>query len=141
MLNQKMNRRQASGVMLSAAALATLATFPAAVRAVQPVVPKKEKDKDKDKSKPGQPTGGEFDKILRPGKMHDWTLRVTVNVSAFVETDGNGMPVIHDFDLTSAAVVFPVLKKTASHKVYINEVKGTLKFNDIVYDTFDGSSQ
>jgi len=93
--------------------------------------PKKEKDKDKDKHPAGKKTL-ELSKLFTPGKKHDWTLQVSVDVSAYTEKDSKGMPVVHDFNLDSATVVFPVLKETCCHKSYTRIVKSELKFNDVL---------
>jgi hypothetical protein len=143
MASNDISRRQAGAIMLSGAAIVALLSTPGARASLVPQ-PAGGRPRAPGKSKPDKQPGptpvGEFEKLLIKGKTHDWTLKVVVNVQAFVERDSKGMPVVHDLSFDSAAVVFPLLKSSSWHKIYTNEVKGTLKLNDIIRDTFDGSS-
>lgn len=132
--NPNINRRTAGQLMLSAAAAAYLA--PGAL-AAQPFG---EKDKDKEKDKKKQPAGKtpaaprlDPEKIIRSDNPHDWTLRGEVNVRSFVEGKRNlkrEIPKVHEFEFTSAAVVFPLLKSSSTHRCYDQELKSKLQFDE-----------
>ncbi len=135
MSKSKINRREAGHLMLSAAAAAYLA--PGAL-AAQPFG-----NKDKDKDKKSQPKGKEpvkaappqidMTKLVVPGKQHDWTLKGEINVQAWVEQrDLRQSPQVHEFEFTSAHIVFPVLRASASHRMYDRELKSELRFNETV---------
>lgn len=54
--------------------------------------------------------------LLKREKPHDWTLRAVVTVRVNVEIDRKTkMPRKEDFDIQTAAVVFPFLRETAGH--------------------------
>lgn len=102
----------------------------------------------------GQPTGrGRQDKsspanppppksfladVIKKGKTHDWIFKPTVHVQAYQE-DPNRAPndrplIIGQFSFSTAAVVFPVLKGTASSEVDTDGLKSELTFNDATVD-------
>jgi len=127
MSGNEVTRREA--VMLSGAAALYLLASGQATAMAQPLGKKKkdnDKDDDDDDKKP------DLSKLLLAGDSHDWTLKVDVNVNAYVERDGKGMPVSHDFNLATAAIVFPVLKDSASHKTYPATLTSKLTFNDVL---------
>lgn len=128
-----MNRRQAGHAMLAAAAAAYLT--PAAL--AQPF--EKDKDKDKDKKKNSRDTAKtpniDFDQLVKPGKRHDWTLRGEINVRSWVRPPADRkreLPDPQEFSFTHAAVVFPLLRGSASHRSYDAELKSKLQFNESV---------
>lgn len=133
---KQLSRRQAGQLIAGgSAALVLLSAGGAAGSPLGLAQPKKEKEKDKDKKK--QPPAAakkpmELVKLFTPGKKHDWTLQVSVDVNAYVQKDGNGMPVVHDFNLDSATVVFPVLKDSSCHRSYTRIVKSEMKLNDVL---------
>jgi hypothetical protein len=135
MSNPKINRREAGHLLLSAAAVACLS--PGAL-AAQPFG-----DKDKDKDKKNQPKGKEpvkataptidMNKLITPAKIHDWTLKGEINVQSWVEQrDLRQSPQVHEFEFTSAHIVFPVLRSSSCHRVYDRELKSELRFNETI---------
>lgn len=130
MNGKNLSRRQAGQLILGgSAALCLLSAGQASGSPFGLMQPKKDKDKDK---QPAAKKAMDLTKLLVPGKKHDWTLQVVVDVNAYVAKDGKGMPIIHDFDLDSATVIFPVLKETCCHKPYTKIVKSELKLNDVL---------
>lgn len=125
---ENLNRRQVGQILLSAAAVAYLS--PGAI--AQPFDKKK-----KEPAKPAgnQPTGPQIDftRILRVGKTHDWTLRAEVNVSAYVQKPINikqQMPEVKEFDFTSAAVIFPLMKTSSCSRSYDQELKSKVLWDE-----------
>ncbi|MGE3109838.1 MAG: transglutaminase-like domain-containing protein [Phycisphaerales bacterium] len=115
----------------SAAALAVMAAAGAQASLLQPYG-NKDKDKDKKKQDAKAPKEPDLARLLLPGTRHDWTLKVDIDVNAYVERDSKNMPVVHDFKFDSAVVVFPVLKGTSSSRSYPTELKSKLSFNDVL---------
>lgn len=141
MSKNQLSRREAGSIMLAGAAAALGAGAGRAAAPGQPAKKNKGPTAPKPPAPPGSDPGVDMKRLLRKGRSRDWTLKAEVNVSAFVEKDGRGMPVVHDLRFASAAVVFPVLRGSASHKVYTREVVGTLKFNDVIADRLEGNSE
>ncbi len=112
----------------SAAALALLAGNGASLSALQPFG----KDKDKDPKDSKATKKVDLKRLILPGDRHDWTLKVDIDVNAFVEKDSKGMPVVKKFKFDSAVVVFPVLKNSASHRTYPQTLTSKLSFEDAV---------
>lgn len=86
-------------------------------------------------------TGDAWGQQFRPSphmtleRPREWTMRVTVNVRAWEERDRRGMPVVDLFDFTEAAVVFPFLESSGSHRVNTIELehgapRGRVTFDD-----------
>jgi hypothetical protein len=133
---RKISRRTAGGLILSAAAAASLT--PVTVGA-QPVRSRdKDKDKDKqqteDKSKKGAAPTLDYTRLVKVDKAHDWTLKGEINVNAWVESPRakDQQYVVHELVFDSAAVVFPILKGSASHRAFDGELKSKLQFNDAI---------
>lgn len=62
---------------------------------------------------------------------HDWTLEVTVNVRAWETRDPNNrMPVKENFEIDTAAIVFPILAGSAAHVTRDAGVESVVKVND-----------
>ncbi|MBC7771985.1 MAG: transglutaminase domain-containing protein, partial [Pyrinomonadaceae bacterium] len=123
---KNLSRRRAGQLIVGgSAALYLLSSGQASGSPFELPQPKKEKQ-----TQPAPKRTLVLTKLLTQGTKHDWTLSVAVNVNAYVERDSKGMPVVHDFKLDSAAVVFPILKDTCCHKSYTRIVKSKLKFND-----------
>lgn len=134
------DRRRAGQIMLTAAALASLPK----VSLGQPLG-KKDKDKDADKKKQpaaGGPAQPKIDmlRLMSLDNAKDWTLQGEVSVDAWVEAprskDQNYT--VHEFAFDSGAVVFPVLRGSSAHKVYDQELKSKLRFNDTVLSEAPG---
>lgn len=70
-------------------------------------------------------------KLERP---REWTLKVTVNLRAWEERDRRGMPVVDHFDFTEAAVVFPFLEGSGSHRVNLQELEGGAPKGRVTFD-------
>lgn len=80
----------------------------------------------------------EGDGVVKRGDPHDWTLQVTVRLSAYPEQDPNHhMPdMAQPFQFTSAAVVFPLIDQTASSVAKAPpESTGVLSLNGQPSDT------
>jgi hypothetical protein len=119
---------------------AALLTAGAAVQ--PPRIPKQKKDKTPSTTAPANPKNSNqpapaapkslLDDILKKGRTHDWTLKVSIHLDSYQDpaiyvtphlpdgsapdrTPGNntGMPTIVPFKFDTAAVVFPALKDTA----------------------------
>jgi hypothetical protein len=136
------DRRRAGQIMLSAAALASLPS----VSLAQPLG-KKDKDKeDKNKKQPtntrqpAAPPAVDITRLMTIDNSKDWTLQGEVNLNAWVEAPRNKDQnyTVHEFVFDSGSVVFPVLRGSASHKVYDQELKSKLRFNDAVISEAPG---
>ncbi len=72
--------------------------------------------------------------VLTAGNTRDWLLKPVVHVSSYQEdasrTPQDRMPTIGNLTFKTAAVLFPVIRATASSKTDIDRVKGELTFND-----------
>lgn len=68
---------------------------------------------------------------IRQERPHNWTLTATVNIRAWTERDKQNMPVTELFDFDTAAVVFPVLMSSGSHRLAdLGGVKSQVTFDD-----------
>ncbi len=88
----------------------------------------------------GQPPGPKsfLEGVIKRGRSHDWIFKPTVHVQAYQE-DVNAAPhdrplVIGNFSFSTAAVVFPVIKGTASSETDTEGLKSELTFDDAVVD-------
>jgi hypothetical protein len=83
------------------------------------------------------------DKVLLRTKPRDWTVNIEIDVRAMVQkiaVDGGVVEQQETFKFTSAAVVFPVLRQTAAHRIYSDAegndmLVGELFFNERRIDT------
>lgn len=74
-------------------------------------------------------------KIVERMEPHDWTMTVTVGLRPFTQNNvKTKMPEREVFDFTSAAVVWPLARGSASHDLRVAErdLDGKLKLNDRV---------
>lgn len=78
--------------------------------------------------------GGPFNPYLELYDPHDWTLESWVNVRAWQETDANGMPVTEEFVFDSAAIVFPLVKGSASSVTHDRGIRSELRLNDVAVE-------
>ncbi len=80
----------------------------------------------------GQSLKGPFSPYLELYDGDEWTLQVTVNIRAYQDVDAHtGMPVGDPFKFDTAAIVFPVLKRTASSVTDDRGLAGLIKLNDV----------
>jgi len=143
------SRRQANRILLASGLAAAGGLATAAGSLAQPVVPKKEKDKVPPKPPQGAKPAAQanqpppqprswIDGAMRRGKTHDWILKPTVHVQAYQEdparATGDRPLVIGALTFKTAAVLFPVIRGTASSETDIDNVKSELTFNDRTED-------
>ncbi len=73
--------------------------------------------------------------VLERYDPHDWTLQFTVRVQPVTDYDANRMPVREPFKFDTAAVVFPLIPESASHKMAepgegVRATRGEIRLND-----------
>lgn len=130
-----MSRREAGRRLLALAAAAGCAPMlSTAALGAQPRVPKKERSKPSQPSNAPPANPSPLDNLIVKGRSHDWTFKVWVTVHSYQHLQPGLAPIIETLDIATAAVVFPVNRGTASSELDAANVKGVLKFDDVVVD-------
>ncbi len=125
-MNDPVTRRDASKILL-------VGTLAGAAGLARPAVAG-QPGKPKAPPPAAAPEKSFLDDAIKKGKSHDWILKPTVHVQAYQEdvarVGQDRMPVIGSLTFSTAAVVFPIIRGTASSQTDVDEVKSQLTFND-----------
>lgn len=76
-----------------------------------------------------QPPGAQAERYLRLSNPHDWTLQIRLVVKAYQDLRENRLE-FETFEFPALSVVFPVLDRSAAHKVHREGVRGVLQIDD-----------
>lgn len=137
-MSERLTRRDASKILLGsglalAAGVGGVGGLPAAL-----AQPRNAGRGGADKTAPPAPSASFVEGLLKKGKSHDWILKPTVHVQAYQQDTATATKdkplVIGELSFKTAAVVFPVIRGTASSQTDIDSVKSVLTFNDRVED-------